>query len=288
MTDPRAWEEPHLHLRTVHLEGYRWATASELRGERERRVHLAHPIRNGEEPFLVADLYGPTRRGDETHDAEMWRAFLEVDGLAGLLRFADAWGMPAGFGLVRTSRSLAVPWPTLKRALEAFKTAASLLTAPEDRALADVVRFDGSRRTVEALVWTEGWGFEWSVVPPELVEGARPGSSPTVEASRRIATAIATSALSGLIYTHTRNMLGPRAGTANPEVHRVSDPIGGMALYMAQQLEAGKQLRRCELDTCRRLFYPSSRSDQRFCTKSHGKSASDQRRRQRATEATRP
>lgn len=288
VSEARYWEEPKLHLRTLHLEGYRWASAAELRGERERRVLRARAIRNGDQPFLVADLYGPTQHGDEANDAEMWQAFLEADGRDGLLRFAEAWGLPAGFDLVRTSRSLAVPWPTLKRAREAFKTATRLLSADEYGALPDVVRFDRSHRAWEVLVWIEAWGFDWSTVPPELVDGARPDSAATAETSRRIVAAIATNELSELIYRHTRNVLVARAGRAHPEICRISDPIGGMALYMAEQLEAGKQLRRCELETCRRFFYPDRRSDQRFCKKSHGNSASNTRLRQRSKEAARP
>lgn len=288
MTGARTSEPRNLQLRTLHLEGYRWATAAELRAERERRAHLARPIRNGDQPFLVADLYGPTRRGDDANDAAMWRDFVAADGQDDLLRFAEVWGMPAGFDVVQTSRSLAVPWPTLKRAQEAFKTATHLLTARDDGALADVVRFHPPQRAWEVLVWTESWGLDWSLVPPELAAGAPADPVPTLEASRRIATAVATSALSELIYAHTRNVLAPSAGLEQPEMHRLSDPIGGMALYMAEQLGAGKPLKRCELDTCRRLFYPGSRSDQRFCTKGHGTSASNRRRTRRAAEAARP
>jgi len=114
----------------------------------------------------------------------------------------------------------------------------------------------------------------------ELRTGSPDEDSKVPEVRRdHVARHVAADEISDMLERHTRNTFQYLEGHMSAETVRLSDPIGTMALMLADLHTGNRHLRRCALDSCNRLFIPQYRNDQMFCRKSHANSASNKRRR---------
>lgn len=91
--------------------------------------------------------------------------------------------------------------------------------------------------------------------------------------------------LSTLIHRHTRNYSLPPGMERIPAVHRVGDPIGAIALLLANDLGSTKQrLQRCALEACQVVFIQGIHN-QKYFRESHRVAAFNRRKRASATQS---
>jgi hypothetical protein len=297
---PALWQDPRSTLTYEHGGDHQIVSFDDLR-QYTTTADFA-TARNASEPYIVCRYAGWVQK--KLQAEEMLEAFLAATSLDGLLDFTNRWSLPSLMEPLLAGDRVYAPVSQLWALQEQLELAASLLTAeaaghPEAR-----LRFepDPKRRSRPAPQWLGQWtvlraleslsgsspdGKRPSTTRVWVETGVKERSTGKADDDARVpvereAGARRTGAaaeISHLIEHHTRNTFQYVNGRPIAEVVRLSDPIGTLALVLTDVHTGGREVRRCALDTCRRLFTPRFRVDQLYCRKSHANAASNKRRR---------
>jgi len=290
------WKDPVSAPRVIHAGGYCWLTRELLvtklaaaRGcsadQALELTRVAFPHDEG--PFLAAMTHAPATPADDTQDHVMLNSFVKAGTLAAMESFANKWGLPIQIDVGYLRPYSLLPWQRLQRVQTAVMDALRFINPGP--LISDCVRLapKGGPWQFSTTSWSDGT-LIWAEVPGDLVEATRsdPLARDPAAFERAVTRAVAVWGVSDLLKDHTRNCLMASPGLRALEVHRFADPVGAMALVMANLLmgikgASSRFLRVCQYPPCRQVFVASS-SNQKYCPgTNHQKDAKTWRARQR-------
>jgi hypothetical protein len=310
---PTLWQDPRRTLTYEHDADHRIVSFDEL-GRLGTQPATVPPVPwTASERFILCPS-APRWVQKEFQAEEMMQEFLAATTDDGLVAFVNRWSLPSLIEPQLIGRHVFTSMSLLLAQQDRLRLISSLLTRDSAAVTDTRLRFvenpeeskaklpTGASQTDPARIlgWWEvlrasdepiNWRPQDRSRPAvlmlwqyagfyELRTGSPDEDSKVPEVRRdHVARHVAADEISDMLERHTRNTFQYLEGHMSAETVRLSDPIGTMALMLADLHTGNRHLRRCALDSCNRLFIPQYRNDQMFCRKSHANSASNKRRR---------
>lgn len=300
-TTPNYWKDPVHPFHVRYVNGYRWLSLDECvravatyahRSEEVALDRLRRDVQPLDDLLMVTEVHAPFVPIVDVDRLELINEFVTADNPDAMLAFANKWGLPVQIDAPVVPPFMVLSWTQIRYVQTAVaNTLRFIKPGPQ---LGQCVRLTqpGAIWEFSFQSWTED-DLMWTHIPDLLHQAV--DSDPLVsgkEASAsNMARAIAIWGVSDLLRDHTRNSFIVPSGKRAPEVHRLADPVGAMALLMASMLSGAKPEGKrsfavCNYPPCRRVFLMNTKRQQ-YCCSNHQVDAKTWRRRERAKQRRR-
>lgn len=255
---------------------------------------IAAAFGNDEGPFLSCPTAG-LRAVEELDHYEMLDAFVAIRNQATMLAFASRFGMPIQAQVPGLPGYTAMPWKALSRAVSQVRDAKRLINVGANHgeiirraegikfvSTADQSGWEVSTESEDgSLLWLPFYAAKRLLASEEQYRGTLGYQEQAAALIRHLAVW----ALSDLLRYHVVLILSIPPGARVPQVNRVADPVGRMAMTMVEFMARDSNQAFCEDPLCRKRFVKAHPLD-RYCCSEHRWRAKEYRKRTRRTRRT--